>query len=567
MWDLHKAKEAKNSACTKSRLFQQSVSVGGGSRDHLATSTSQLPSSFNPRDIGSPNYNQHTMQSSHDYNRTGDNDHESLQQPSLQSVGRNTSSMELSALQQTLVDCGKLQRAEGRHTEKVSKEVYKSLQADIKHTKDHARWLKHKNQPQHRHQQRQQLQYDDFEVSDVAGSFFSREDVDAESSCDMQRLPKEKSHAQKTIREREKAAMKTLRQRASSVANSSSSSDLSKYKNKIPSRTQGFRGNSSVMKTKATDQEYRKESSSSQFKSKLNRYDRPPPVTDYNNDMAAHLDVTLVSNSNNPHRAQFRDDSHVKFASHQSLQVLKKKGIDPKLYTRNSMNTQYGTYNVTVKEPTIRELPSKEYLSKAMSQISKQMLITYNTKIIETGAALRALQSTKHEKPGIAAILELNSAMIAAAAFNPSLWEVSRHQFEHVMAEQVPWLEKTVVTRLASAYDPQRSGVIKFARMTAALMAGNRPAMSILMTNISRDPDKVDNSGNVFLLRLLHSLYEDVDGGVVEEIASTLERDPSKCMKIVKPNTNTGNYAVAKRKLDVMCNQKIMWILMQMRVK
>jgi hypothetical protein len=220
--------------------------------------------------------------------------------------------------------------------------------------------------------------------------------------------------------------------------------------------------------------------------------------------------------------------------------ALKKKAIDPKIYTKNSINTLYGGYNVSVKEPIIRDLPSKEYISKAITQISKQMLISYSTRIVETGAALRALQDMKHATPGVAAILDLNRAMIAAASFNPSPWEVSRQQFHHVMNDQIPWFPIAEVTRLASAYDPQKSGVIKFVRMTAALMAGNRPAMSILMTNISRDPDKVDGSGNVFLLRLLHSLYEDCDGGVVEEIASTMEKNPQKCMQMAKPNSNTG---------------------------
>ena len=553
MWDLKKAKEVDNSACTKSGLFQQSVAIGG---DNTTMNSSQLPSSYIPRDIGSPYYNQHALQASQDYSLV---DEKSYQESPVPTGGLHDTStsaaggMQLSALQQTLVDCGKLQRADGRHAEKISQEVYKSLQYDIKQTKKHANWLKHKNQSHSQQRPRfQQDPYDEFSISDNAGSFFSKEEKIDLESCDMKHVPpKERTQAQQAQRQRQQAAVKTLRQRASTSTHSSSQGDLSKYKNNVTPRTRGFRGNSSVMNTRGSGKEFDKTSSTTkEFKNsnllsksgqlKLKGNYRPPKVTDYCEDMAAHLDVTLVDNSRNPHRSQFRGDSHVKFSSHQSLKVLQQKGIDPKSYSKNNIHTQYGSYNVTVKEPTIRDLPSKEYLSKAMTQISKQMLITYDTRIVETGAALRALQSSKHSSPGIAAILDLHNALIAAAAFNPSTWEVSRQQFEHVMAEQLAWLEKPVVTRLASAYDPQRSGVIKFARMTAALMAGNRPAMSILITNISRDPDKVDDSGNIFLLRLLHSLYEDCDGGVVEEIASTLERDPMKCMRMAKANSNTG---------------------------
>jgi hypothetical protein len=567
MWDLRKAKEAENSACTKSRLFQQSAAMEGGSYDPKESSQ-QFPYAHLPNDIGSPHYNQHAQESSQ-YSAY-ENSYGSMDKSSsLQSQGRDVGSFGLSALQQTLVDCGKLQRADGQQADQMSQQVYKSLKSDINQTKKHALWLKHKQQP-NRHRQ----SYEDSSyvsgLEDCAGSFFSKEEAELQDAMYDLDGPKSRSksklHTNQTARLREKTAVKTLRQRASTHSNSTG--DLSKYKKQIPTRTRGFRGNSSVMKIKGSgleesrvlesgsghageqrqtlprSTELRNNSlcSSVRGDKKLQRYGKPPKVTDYSEDMAAHLDVTLVANSSNPHRAQFRGDSEVKFGSHQSLKVLQNKGIDPKIYTKSNMNTQYGTYNVTVKEPVIRDLPSKEYISKAMTQISKQMLISYSTRVVETGAALRALQSSKHEKPGIAAILELNRALIAAASFNPSPWEVSRLQLEHVMTEQVPWFEKAAVARLASAYDPQKSGVIKYARMTAALMAGNRPAMSILMTNISRDPDKVDESGNVFLLRLLHSLYEDCDGGVVEEIASTMESDPRKCMKMAKPNSKTGKY-------------------------
>jgi hypothetical protein len=99
-----------------------------------------------------------------------------------------------------------------------------------------------------------------------------------------------------------------------------------------------------------------------------------------------------------------------------------------------------------------------------------------------------------------------------------------RTQFEQIFSEKVPWLERAAISRLASAYDPHRSGVIKFVRVTAALMVGNRPAMSFLMAQLTRDPDNIDKTGNVFLLRLLHGLYEDCDGGVVEQAISSMER-------------------------------------------
>jgi hypothetical protein len=38
------------------------------------------------------------------------------------------------------------------------------------------------------------------------------------------------------------------------------------------------------------------------------------------------------------------------------------------------------------------------------------------------------------------------------------------------------------------------------------------------------DPANTDKSGNVFLIRLLHGLYEDCGGGLAESAVSALEK-------------------------------------------
>ena len=516
--------------------------------------SSALPVSYKPLDVGSPNYNQHAMQSA----KAASKDKSDAFSRSHHGFERNHSDFGMSALQQTLVDCGKLKQADEQHQSHLADNVYKSLKNDIQQTKKHALWLKHKQNLRGRKYSSENSVISGLE--DNAGSFFSSHFDDP---IDSQGNFVTENQVNKKVRSRANEAIKTLRQRK--TTHSKSSGSLSYQLKGSPSMSQRFRGNSSVMKIKGSQLDEGTQSavmksgiaSRSREKSnysttkklasgksisilKENRVGQVPQAKNFNEDMASHLNVVLASDSNNPHRAHFRGDSDVKFGCHQSLKVLQNKAIDPKMYTKSSMNTQYGTYNVTIKEPVIKDLPSKEYINKAMTQISKQVLISYSTRIVETGAALRALQSSKHEKPGIAAILALHSAMISAAAFNPSVWELSRIQFKHVLNEQIPWFENEAVERLASAYDPQKSGVIKYSRLSASLMAGNRPAMGMLMTTISRDPDKVDGSGNVFLLRFLHSLYEDCDGGVIEEIASTLEKDTSKCMKIAKPNSKIG---------------------------
>lgn len=409
---------------------------------------------------------------------------------------------EMSSLQQVLLDCGRLKCVDESNYEQ---KVFGSLRADIQQTKKHASWLKHKN-------------------------------------------------ASNSMNSNMNSSTRSIVQSKNSTPKSRGGSKCSKS---ILISRRGLKKINEVDRmAKDDDQDYFslknvKGSHLDESTASLDKYESGSVLTydqrtqvsktkGYWDEMATHLGMRLVQKSGNPHRARFRHDDDLKYSSHQSLQALRQKVVDHKKYSRPSYNMNYGTYNVSVKEPVLKALPTKECISSSMSQVSKHATISYKTRIVETGALLRALQDQRHPSPGLAAILDLNRAFIVAASFNPSTWTISRIQFEQVLQEQVSWYEKKSALRLASAFDTRKSGMIKFSRLSAALVAGNRPAMSVLMSNLSKDRDKVDSSGNSFLLRLLHSVYEDCDGGVVEEIVSTLEKSPNKCMEMAKPNSHTG---------------------------
>ncbi len=149
--------------------------------------------------------------------------------------------------------------------------------------------------------------------------------------------------------------------------------------------------------------------------------------------------------------------------------------------------------------------------------------------------------------------------MVDAGCMNPNQWMLNRRQLIEIISNKVDWLDKQVITRLISAYDPQNSGIIRYIRISVSLLCCVRPALTSLMslfhriqekTNEKRqrallrsqatanadsrisqsddasvqssiDGDKQSNDGvrnenelMLFLLRLIHGLYEDCEGGI-----------------------------------------------------
>ena len=137
-----------------------------------------------------------------------------------------------------------------------------------------------------------------------------------------------------------------------------------------------------------------------------------------------------------------------------------------------------------------------------------------------------------------------------------------RHQIIEVLKSKVEWLPLETMQRLISAYDSQRSGLIRFIRISVSLLCCVKPAMHNLISLIQKgtaaclvpiwlyfiygylwltvqkkkdakkngyrpeaELDVMDSSvkstdssqstdGLLFLLRLIHGLYEDCEGGV-----------------------------------------------------
>jgi hypothetical protein len=127
----------------------------------------------------------------------------------------------------------------------------------------------------------------------------------------------------------------------------------------------------------------------------------------------------------------------------------------------------------------------KDGVMKALTSIAKSALFAYDTRIVETGALLMALQDSKNTAPGLASVINLHRRFVDAASTNPNTWLLHTRQLILVLNDTIPWLGVDVANRLMAAYDPKRSGVVRYVRIACSVIAGSKPAMMDLMANIN----------------------------------------------------------------------------------
>eukprot|EP01041_Mallomonas_annulata_P003879 gene3879-7748_t len=76
----------------------------------------------------------------------------------------------------------------------------------------------------------------------------------------------------------------------------------------------------------------------------------------------------------------------------------------------------------------------------ALTQIARTDILTYDTRVVETGAVLMSMQDIRHPSPGLGAILQTHRVFIETAALSPSPYVLSRTQVMDVLLDTVPWL-------------------------------------------------------------------------------------------------------------------------------
>ena len=251
--------------------------------------------------------------------------------------------------------------------------------------------------------------------------------------------------------------------------------------------------------------------------------------TDLNTNLQTTANPNPIPNPRNP--LVYRPEVTYTTANNLSIVIKNDRTTGGRVLAgKQEPGAKSGTY---LRDPqtgqiAINDIPTRGEIQKALSHVARKALLGYDTRIVETGAVLRALVSHKHPTPGLPAILDLHRAFIQAASLNPDPWLLKREQLSVVIQRKIPWLEadsvrkekdmngskrragwagcggkddldaadesspagdshsqlgnQGVIRRLVSAYDPQGTGLVRFVRLSVALVCCCKPDMANLIS-------------------------------------------------------------------------------------
>eukprot|EP01038_Epipyxis_sp_PR26KG_P009674 gene9674-13024_t len=425
-------------------------------------------------------------------------------------IHQNSSYSSNSELQNTLIKCGKLHVIDHSTALKESEIIEESLNHQLKQVRNHAKWLRQS-------QSDNSYNYNDDHLVQSSVTFEHKNHQKPRLNNSFTHNKSSVSQLPSTINttNNEKGIRLDLPKKKSSYSSSVSKEDKLFLKS-IVSKSHG------LMDESLTNGSSVKLSNSS------------------NSNVQSNLNLENAINNYNPFRKINRSDLII---SHSRTVPRSLRVLDPLAYRDEVLVRNTRTMNILIK-PDIKisnyygslssngYAPSRKEVTEIMEQLTRKSIIAYSTRIVETAAMLRALRDIRHPTPGLYAIIDLHSKLIAAASINPNSWLLNRIQLQRVLSNYVPWLSADSIHRLILSYDPQNTGLIRYVRITATLICCLEPSINHLSSTFNRVRNKVKKSdgssaddnqaehgagdlnyvAEAITIRFLHHLYEECGG-------------------------------------------------------
>ena len=266
-------------------------------------------------------------------------------------------------------------------------------------------------------------------------------------------------------------------------------------------------------------------------------------------DDSSSIQFPNARNSDNPFRRQMLTRPVI---SHTHSLLKAPNSLDPLSYKGEMAIFPAGRYNIAVKPSiAIGQVPSQSEVCNILESLTRKALLSFNARIVECGTTLRAMKDPRHVSPGLDAIFALHKAFVSAAATSPNNWLLNKHQIAQVLLSQVKWLDPSTVHRLMLSFDTQNTGLIRYVRISATLLCCLKPAMIELSTTLNRafskmkekkkkkmmmkkktgdeeeelDEEQSEYVGELVLIGFMHRLYEECAGSSVLRLKKTDRRD------------------------------------------
>lgn len=469
---------------------------------------------------------------------------------SQQSLSKSLSMPALSELQRTLMQCGKLNLSDFHSEAPVLEKIEQGIAVQKLHVLEHASWLKKSRKttqapvhPADLHST-STLSADNSIQDDIAQEY--RKIKKTAAGPVVEKVPLPRSGDYYATSAQGLAAQQQQQEEAASLQSSLESMD----------HDSGIGYHKEHKKSPYIQKMVRSVGSNSAAESR--QQSRPGkssvPSKSRHTQSSGAIDLPNICNSENPFRQSIRSQLVITHARDRPRQPNELNPLDYK--DEMSIKTM-GNFNVSIKPSLgIGNIPSQSEVNETLMTLTRKALLSFSTRVIECGAALKALKDPRHPTPGLQAVLSLHKTMVNAAAANPNNWLLNRKQLTQVLTNVIPWLPDNAKHRLLLSFDAENTGLIRYVRISTTLLCCSEPAMTELASSLNRARNKIfsnnaDNAeifdflGELIVISFIHSFYEECGGGTTlrvknkEKILAKIAKNASSSLATTETTTTT----------------------------
>lgn len=149
--------------------------------------------------------------------------------------------------------------------------------------------------------------------------------------------------------------------------------------------------------------------------------------------------------------------------------------------------------------------------------LTQESILTFDTKIIETGALIKAVLDRRNQRPGISKLFDIFRTLRSCSALCGDPHVLSVMQIASVLNTELPWLDPGSVGRLLRAHDPHRTGLVRFIRILLPAIAYIAPLTVDRVAFVEKDLHGIELASIELIVGIFYDMYVDEEVDAKEE--------------------------------------------------
>lgn len=230
--------------------------------------------------------------------------------------------------------------------------------------------------------------------------------------------------------------------------------------------------------------------------------------SDYYTAKLGHIELLRCDQLLNRRARSHRNTSQRFGASRKRVSAL-----DHTAFAMDTRSKSTGSFNVTLHDDAqLRQGSiSVNMLHRSALALGQLDMLAFDTRLVETGALVKALGDPRNDSPGIPSVFRLVRLFRQVSCVNADSSVVSVSQAASVLCSTLPWLSIASIHRLLAASDPSRTGFVRYVCMLLPVVAYFSPNSSDLVAFVEMDKHGKKYASTLLLLGTLYDLHVDRD--------------------------------------------------------